>query len=243
MDTFSEEKIINQLRELKGIKPRKEWAVLLKSEILGASEAKTEIRQEAQFAGFGHTLHSIFFQRRLAYVLSALALFFVGVLGFGINTVPGDPLFPVRKLAEESTRAISGQTGIKKNVATLNSRINDLALITKEGKTENVTSAINEIKANASQLVKEIKDNPVEDPSDIKEIAKSLKTLASVTGSNASQNDEVKNLYQTVVQAQIADLEKSTLTEKQTEELKDIKDLFGQEKYSEALEKILLINN
>ena len=51
---------------------------------------------------------------------------------------------------------------------------------------------------------KNLKNNPTQDPATIKDIANSLKTLADVTGIDLATNSDVQNLYQTVVQNQIA---------------------------------------
>ena len=66
--------------------------------------------------------------------------------------------------------------------------------------------------------------------------------MADVPGTDLSENSDVKDLYQTVVQSQIADLEKSTLTDDQANILIEIKSLYDQGKYNDALEKILLIS-
>ena len=76
----------------------------------------------------------------------------------------------------------------------------------------------------------------------MKDIANSLKTLADVPGTDLSANQDVKDLYQAVVQSQIADLSKMTLTDEQNKALDEAKDLYFQGKYTDALEKILLIN-
>ena len=87
-----------------------------------------------------------------------------------------------------------------------------------------------------------MKDNPAQDPKTLKEIANSLKTLADVPGTDLSENQDVKDLYQTVTQSQIADLQKTTLTDEQKKTLAEIEDLYAQGKYADALEKILLLN-
>jgi hypothetical protein len=179
----------------------------------------------------------------LAYAFAVVLFLIVGVFGFANHTVPGDVLFPVKKIAEQSQAALTGQTALKQNVANLNSRINDLSQVAKEGKKDNIPSAISEINTNVSVLAQSLKDNPAQDPQTIKDIAASLKTLASVPGTDLSEFQEIKDLYQMVAQSQIDNLEKTTLTEEQNKALAEIKDLYEQGKYTEALEKILLINN
>ncbi|MCK9583279.1 MAG: hypothetical protein M0Q46_06685 [Endomicrobiales bacterium] len=244
MPKITEKQLISKLQLLKEIKPREEWASLLKSQIL---VEKTEIvAQPARFAKFMDTVLRLcsgqIFSRKFAYSFAVLVFIFVGLVGFAGNTVPGDLLFPVKKLAEQSQASLTGQTGLQQNVANLNSRINDLAQVAKDGKKNNIPSVISEISLNAKDLAKSIKDNPVNDPKTLAEIADSLKTLANVPGTDLTKNQDVKDLYQIVVENQIADLEKTTLTDEQKITLVEAQDLCEQGKYSDALEKILLIN-
>lgn len=242
MPKITQKQLIEGLEALKEIKPRKEWAVLLKSQILDEKQKSAIIAEKTGFAGIMDIFSSVFYQKKLAYATATLVFMIIGVLGFAQHTMPGDLLFPVRKLSEQSQAALTGQTTLKQDVAVLSNRINDLAQAAKEGKKENIPSAISEINANVSVLAKNLKDNQA-DPQTLKEIASSLKTLADVPGTDFSENPEVMDLYQAVVQSQIVDLEKSTLTEEQAETLTKAKDLYEQKKYTDALEVILLINS
>ncbi|MCX6718106.1 MAG: hypothetical protein NTY81_00680 [Candidatus Staskawiczbacteria bacterium] len=239
MTKTTEKQLINSLKQLKEIKPRKEWAVLLKSQILTEQKA---IAIPANQVGIMNVIQSLFFQRKFAYSFAAALLLIAGVFGFVKYAMPGDLLFPVKKIAEQSQASLAGQTKLNQDVAILSSRINDLAKVAKEGRTDNIPSAISEINANMSQLAKSLKKNPVKDPQTLKEIANSLKTLADVPGTDLSENSDVKDLYQIVAQSQIADLQKTTLTDSQKKTLIDIEDLYNQGKYTDALEKILLIS-
>jgi len=248
MDKITEKQLIDQLRTLKDIKPRQEWAVLLKSQILSESKPEEVFVQKVGNWEIGKFIESWklvienSFSRRLAYSFATLLFMIVGVFGFAQLTVPGDLLFPVKKLAEQSQASLIGQPKIKQDVATLNSRINDLAQVAKAGRTDSMPSAISEINANVKDLAKRLKDNPTQDAQTFKDIAISLKTLADVPGTDLSANPDVENLYQTVVQSQIADLEKTTLTDEQKIILEKVKGLYDNEKYADALEEILLIS-
>jgi hypothetical protein len=239
MTKITQKQLIEQVRTLKEIKPRKEWAVLLKSQIL--SERKDAVI-EAKSVGFMDVISLIFAPKKLAYAFTAGLVLIIGILGFARYTMPGDLLFPARKIAEQSQAALTGQTGLKQDAAVLSSRINDLAQVAKAGKMDNIPSAISEINANALELSKNLKNNTVNDPQTIKDIANSLKVLADVPGTDLTGSPDVKDLYQTVVQSQIADLNKTTLTDGQNSTLNEVKDLYDQGKYTDALEKILLIN-
>jgi len=264
MTKITQKQLIESLNQLKEIKPRKEWAVLLKSNILAQANTvlvnenkkinvKVEKKQvelsaperatyRAKSVGIMETLSSVFAPRKLAYAFSVVLLLFIGIFGFANYTVPGDLLFPVKKVAEQSQAALTGHMGLRQDVATLNSRISDLSQVAREGRTNNIPSAIDEIKMNASQLAKNLKDSPTTDQATIKEIASSLKVLADVPGTDLSVNPDVISLYQAVVYSQIADLQGTTLTNEQKDILAEAIDLYSQKKYADALEKILLIS-
>jgi hypothetical protein len=252
MTKITEKQLIESLKQMREIKPRKEWAVLLRSQIL--AEKKTEskiVAQPAKFAEFIGMISSSLFQpfstaqsrQKIAYSFAAFAFVVIGLVGFAESSMPGDLMFPAKKMAEQSQAALTGQTGLKNNIVALNSRINDLAQVAKEGKKSSIPSAIDEIKTNAKDLAFTLKANPVSDQKTLKEIAASLKTLANVPGTDLSENSDVRDLYQTVVQRQITDLQKTTLTEAQKTTLTEIESLSEQGKFAEALEKILLIDS
>jgi Na+-transporting NADH:ubiquinone oxidoreductase subunit NqrC len=244
MSKITQKQLIDQIKILQEIKPRKEWASLLKSQILiGGIPEKTAVKAESfqtKAIGILEVLENAFLKRKLAYSFAALVFVVVGLVGFAQYTMPGDALFPIKKIAEQSEAALTGQTSLRQSVAALGNRINDLAVAAKEGKKNNIPSVISEVKNNASELAKNLKNNSV-DTATIKEIAVSLKTLANVPGTDLTANTDVKDLYQAIIESQLADLQKATLTDEQKESLTEAQDLYDQQKYVEALEKILLI--
>lgn len=243
MTKITQKQLIESLSQLKEIKPRNAWAVLLKSQILSEKQAEViTVGQPAKTVGIIDILLSTLFQKKMAYAFAVVLFMIVGVFGFARYTMPGDLLFPVKKIAEQSQAALTRQSEVKQKIATLSNRINDLAQVAKDGRKDNIPSAISEINTNASQLVKNLRNNPAQSSQTIKDIANSLKTLADVQGTDLTGNQDVKDLYKTVVQSQIDDLNNTTLTNNQKDNLIQAEDLYFQGKYTEALEKILLIN-
>lgn len=241
---LTEKQLISKFQTLKEIKPRKEWAFSLKSQILSepVSAKSFGVIKQARSVGILDAFSAVFTQRKLAYSLATLVFIIIGIIGFAEYTVPGDLLFPIKKLSEQSQANLTGQSVLKQDVVALSNRINDLAQVAKGGKKDNIPLAISEISVNVSVLVKSLKENPTTDQETIKEIAISLKTLANVPGTDLTESQEVKDLYQTVVKNQIADLKKTTLTDEQKKTLTEIEDLYNKGKYADALEKTLLIN-
>lgn len=244
MAKITQKQLIESLKQLKEIKPRAEWAVLLRSQVLAEKKlipvpARHKEHSAEKSVGIMDIFSSLFLQRKLAYSFAVILFFIVVAFGFSVYTVPGDMLFPAKKIAEQSTAALTGQTGIKQDIATLNSRINDLDQVAKAGKTDNIPSAISEVNANVSELVKSLKNNPAQDSQTLKEITSSFKTLADVPGTDLTSNPDVNYVYQTLAQNQIADLQKTTLTDDQKNTLAQAQDLYNQGNYEKAFELLL----
>ncbi len=244
---MKEKQLIEAIKGLNEIKPRKEWAYLLKSQLFTEPAEKKIVNWEIEkFIENWKLIISNSFSRRLAYALATFLFVIVGALGFAQYTLPGDALFSVRVLTEQSQAALSGQTGLKQNMATLGNRINDLALIAKEGRKSNIASAIDEVKKSASELAKTLDNKLVEDAGTAKELAAEVQKIRQLqTLADLSDSPEIKSLNDAlapVVENEIKDLEKATLTEEQIEKLDEVKALYDKEDYSAALEKILLIS-
>ena len=244
---LTEKELISKLQTLKDIKPRQDWVVFAKREILGGNKITAKPTYKEKFLGVLDFLPAFTFQRKLAYSFATLVLIMVGMFGFAQYTVPGDLLFSVKKVTEQSQAALSGQTSLKQDMANLNNRINDLAQVTKEGRTANIPSAIDEVRQSAFRVTESLKGILTKDPQSTRELAievqkiKQLQTLADLSGT-----PEIKSLNDALavlVQNEITDLEKTTLTEAQQTTLKDVKDLYEKGDYTAALEEMLTINN
>ena len=238
-----EKELIKNLKALNEIKPRKEWALLLKSQILDAEYVEQRvISKPAQKAwSILEFFPSFNYQKQLAYAFATLALLAVGVFGFAQYTMPGDLLFPIKRITEQTQNPMQ----------VAYNRSEDLVQIVKENKTQNLDSAISEFKASmvdaAKKLTQDLAQNSDNDSiklaiAEVKKIQDNQKQLETL-GINIGEAKDLDNVLALLVQDQIESLDEATLTDKQQEELSDIKDLYSQEKYSEALEKILLINN
>ena len=199
MTQITEAQLIESLKQLKEINPRKEWAVLLKTKILAEKQVAPV---QAKFAGFMSVVSSAFTSRKLAYSFAAILILIVGSFGISI-------------FGNLSQKQIASLTGEQKTIV-LKTQIN----------------------TTVKNIAQKLKDNPVQDSATIKILAK---TLADMPGDVAATPD-VKDLMQTVVSTEIADLQKTTLTDSQMITLVQAQDLYGQGKYSEALEQIMAIS-
>jgi len=184
-------------------------------------------------------LSSVFASRKLAYAFAVVLLFVAGVFGFARYTVPGDMLFPVKKIADQSVATLSGQTQLNQNVTALKNSVNDLAMVAGKKMTDNIPSAISEVK----EAAKDLNANPTQDPQTIKDIAGSLKTLADVPGTDLSANSDVENLTKATVQDLITYYQGITLTAAQQNILAEAQDSYNNKDYNGALEKIWDLTN
>lgn len=253
---MNQKQIIGAIKELKEIKPRQEWVSLVKFQIFDQADfAKQNVpvktRKTWSISDFlpqfnyqtFHLLQKVKGQRQMAYAFATLVFMIVGMFGFAQYTMPGDLLFSVKKISEQTQSPFQ----IASN------RSSDLVQILKENKTENIAPAVSEFKASiadaAKNLVQSLGQN---DKKSLKELAAEVKKIqdnqkqAETLGIDISQTEEVKeldNALAELVKEQIDDLEKATLTEGQQKALTQAKDLYSQQKYYDALEEILLISN
>lgn len=243
---MQEKQLINKLKELQQIKPRKEWVVLVKNQIL--AEPKPAFAESfgvanKQTFGLLSFLPALIYQRKLAYAFATLLFVIVGMFGFAQYTVPGDALFSIKKLTEQSQPAL--EIVIR--------RSDDLVQVVKNNQMANIAPAIREFQASISQATKNlVADIDKNDLKSIKDIAlqvkqiqdnkKQLQTLGVDLGATQESKD-LNDALAPLVQREIDDLEKITLTEEQLSTLQEIKDLYAEGKYFDALEEILMLNN
>lgn len=237
---MTEKELISKLQTLKQITPRKDWVFSVKMEMFGENAVAPKVAAEPRYKKIFGNIFSITLQKKLAYSFATLLLMFAGVFGFAQYTLPGDPLFEVKKITEHSQSALTGESNVKSNVETFKKRSHDLAEVVKNNKDGNKASAVKEVKDATKSLAAAIE----KDSNLVKEVALEIRnnqTLLAVLGEeDLKESSDI--LYKAIDSQMIADLEKITLTEEQVKMLEEIKVLFKEEKYLEALEKILLIN-
>ncbi|MCX6722965.1 MAG: hypothetical protein NT094_02735, partial [Candidatus Staskawiczbacteria bacterium] len=126
MVEITEKQLIKSLKQMKEIKPNKQWAILLKSQIL--SEDRSEVKITAQKVNFLDAISSILSQRKFVYSFAVILFTIVGFFGFAEYT------------------SLNDQVSLQQSAAALSDGINNLALVSKEGKKDNLPVAINEVR-------------------------------------------------------------------------------------------------
>jgi len=214
---MEERELINQIRSLKDVKPRKAWASSVRKEIVGPS------------------VFQVLFQKNLAYAAAGLCLILLSVFALTLVSVP----------KEDNSALLAAAAYSKQNLGLVNQKIEVLTQVVKDNKVdENIVREINEDIAKASQTItKEI----VQSPEALKEIINEIKQInqskirLETLGVIIDGDFQLNNVLQPLIEAEINNLDNVTLTEKQEMTLKEIKGLYEQGHYSDALEEILLI--
>lgn len=227
---MTDRELIFKLQLLKQIKPNQEWVVLTKRQLLGV-----DVREAAQptYREIFSRALGLVFKGKLAYAFAAFLLIFSGAFVFTKYNLPSNEINIVK-----NSQAALGE--VKNNIETLKVKSQSLAKVSNN-KSQDVTLAVKEV----NDAVKSLTDTIQKNPGLAKEVALELKndgTLLSIDG-----GDDLKqtsdDLYKTIDEQMISDLEKTSLTESQQETFDEANSLYKQGKYSEALEKILLVNN
>jgi len=237
---MDEKDLIAKIKELSKIKPREDWVLLTKNQILGPdSRAKGE-----QFSVIS-VLRGWVFRPRMAYAFVVMLGLFISAFGFAQNSLPGDLLYPLKKITEKSQAVfVSEAEQPKVQLEMVNKRLDELTKIVEKNAVKNLAPAINETKnsiSNAAKNLKKAKPDPVI-ISEVKKIEKKTIEIRSlgivIEGEeefDAALIERIKN------QADILEAEK--LTNEEVKILEEVKEKIGEEKYAEAWEKILMINN
>ena len=243
---MTEKELIQQLKELREIKPRKDWVVLTKSQILGD--------EKQPFFVF-----SLFFPSRLAWAPLLGLLVMVGLFGFAQYTVPGDFLFSVKKITETVQVGISSaEEKPKIRLQLANKRLEELSQIAQRNEVNNLGPAIEEFQANISEAVHDLTVMDISvtssDPMVLKELADETEKLAEnkkkverVLGTAVGDTEELENILTQLEKKTAAylieDLQARALSEKDRDLLEQAKGYFESGEYSLALEKLWWLSN
>jgi len=247
----TEKELIGKIRELRQIKPSKDWVVLTKTQILGEEQP---VRERVSISIFRALLYKP--KLVLATVLSLFILF--RLFSFAQNSLPGDFLYSIKKITEKCQAVFVSE--VDKPQASLelaNKRLEELTKIAETNQVKKLAPAINEFQASISEATKNLSkmEASSSDPVAIKKIVDRTKELGEkiqevkslgvvIEEGKLEELQKVSDklelgLLVSILKDMISDLENRTLTEKQEEILSQMRELVEKEKYSEALELYL----
>ena len=227
---LTDQELIGKIRELRQITPTNSWVSFNKSRILG---------EEPKFTFFPYS------KPVFATVIAVFVLF--GTFGYGLvkNSMPGDFLYAIRKIAHEYEAVFvpkNEQTAFQLKLA--NDRLEDLA----KAPAKNMAPTISEFQANIYEAARTLSkiDATTSDPLAIRKIVDETKKLEGnkqkldSLGVVYGGTEEVENVLSKITENLISDLDSRTLSEAQGNILVEMKKLFEEKKYSEALELYLV---
>ena len=233
---MTEKDLIKQLKHLKEIKPRNDWVLLTKRQIL-PEETSAE---QSVFSMLG------VFQWKLAFAPVISVFIVIGLFGFAKITVPGDFLFPVKKAAEIAQVGLSSgaeKTGGHLKLA--NRRLEELSAIAEANRVRSLAPTIKDFQDNMAEAVNGLS---MTDSSSLKELVAETQKLQenkqkveSVLGIQIG--GETNNLENQLVSYLISDLGKRSLNEEDQKLLAEAKEYSETGDYTLALEKLLVLTN
>jgi len=253
---MKEKELIGKIEILGQIRPRKDWVILTKKRILGEEKTASGLISDS-FRVF----QGLFFQYRLALASLILILILGGTFAFAQKSLPGEPLFVIKKLTEK-TRAVfvSEDEKPKIQLELANRRLEELNQIAQKNDVKKLAPAIDEFRASVSEAAQKLAQ--IKEPEKSREIGK--KVIAEVKkieenkekieslGVVVGDTGEIENAYCQLAGQEIQSL--STTIEKQSQlldpaevqkylqGLEEAKGYLQKGKCSLAFEKILLLS-
>jgi len=230
---MTEKELIGKIRELRQIQPSKDWVSLTKSQILG---------KEDKYNNLISVFQILFSKPAYAGLVVVFVLF--GLFGFSQNSLPGDLLYPIKKITERSQAVFVSEEELPKyNLEIANKRLEELNEIAQTNQVKKLAPAISEFQANISEAAKSLAKVKGQDVEKIvaqtKKLEENTKKVEEVLATKILSQETEESLisfYKTQAEMLINDLGNQTLTEEKEEILNQMKKLFEEEKYLETLE-------
>ena len=243
---MTEKELIKKLKKLQEIKPRQDWVVLTKNKILSESlvnEERTFVSARERFS----SILSVFNVRPYLKPVFATALCFCllfGVFSFAENALPGDLLYSVKKISEKAKLSLTSEEDMPKAQLELTQRkLNELTIIAEENKGKNLASAVQEVEKAMKDTAETLKNTVL--TAEVKEKVEAIEAqkekveeILAVKIDSQGLDESMSDYYRILVEREIKEFEDIELIPEQEELLKEIKELFEQGNYQQALAKI-----
>jgi len=245
---MNDKNLVRKLQLLKEIKPRKDWVVLTKSQILG--EEPTLVEQVSTFI-------RISFQYKPAYKRAFIGLvsliLLIGTFAFAKNALPGDPLYVLKRLTEKGQAVFVSEEKLPRyNLEIANKRLEELSQIAQTNQVRKLAPALNEFQSSVSEAAENLAK--IKEPKKAHEAAKAIvleikklkenqekiKTLGVVIGDGKEIEDAMCPIVESsIVEREIEAL--GELTVEQEELLEQAEEYLEEGECSSALEALEII--
>jgi len=241
---MTEKQLIGKIQELRQVEPRENWVLLTKRRILGEPKTVGGLVLDSF-----RLLPRLFLQYKLAFATLVLVGILVGTFGFAQNALPGDYLFPLKKITEKSRAVFVSETEKPRvELELANKRLEDLTTIAKTNQVRKLAPAISEFQANVSEAAEKLVR--IKEPensreagrvivAEIKKLQENKKKVESL-GVVIGNTEEIEDAMCQLAEREIKSL--GALIEKQQELLVEAEELLEEGKCSLAFEKILFLS-
>lgn len=232
-----QEKMLNKIKNLSEIRPNENWASSLRQEILDSTPAPTLTES---------FLMSI---RKPAMVLAPTFVLLFGLFISAQNTIPGDPLFVVKRTIENSNALfLSKEKKAEYNLHLANKRLEELSIVSTKNEVERLNSTLEELK-NAkkkieAEFAKQVKEYPQEKAIEIAKVTSNslteieekeiiyLETLGARAGSNEESSNKV------IAEFMLNVMKEKELNEEDSKLLIEAEEYYQNKEYSLTLRKL-----
>lgn len=224
---MTEAELIKKIKTLKEIKPRKDWVLSTKTQILGDVEVRPQ-----------HFLFPFF---KPVYAGVFVVLLLIGLFEFSQSALPGEPLYFVKKISEKAVVSFTPQEQKSRvNLESANKRLEELNQIAQNNEVKKLAPAMSEFQANVSEAVKNLVNVKRVDEGLIaqtKKLEENKEKVGEVLATKI-ETEELDNAYKTLAEREIKNLENSSLTEAQEKLLEEAKDYFEKGDFASAFTKV-----
>jgi hypothetical protein len=238
---MTEKDALKKIQLLKRIEPNKDWAVLTKRRLLGDFR---EPGLAEQILEIFQAWPNLSWQYKPALASVVFASILVGTFSLAQSSLPGNLLYPVKKLTEKIESVFIAKAELPRTRLELaGRRLNELAEIAQSNQVKNLASAINEFQASQLEAAKNIADS--QSLKLTKEIVQATEKIErerekiEALGVDVGETKELNEALSQWAEREIKDLEGRTLSESQQELLAQAKADYEEGNFSQALEVIL----
>lgn len=222
---MEEKELIAKIQGLRQIKPAKDWIFQTKREIFGPQISR--------------------FPKIIKPALIGLFLILIFVFISAQRALPGEKLYLLKRLTERGqTLFVPEKEKPKFNLELANKRLQELIEIAKKDDVKKLAPAIKEVRQSAKEVaesLKRVEKVDLEIVEKTKKLEENKEITEKILGTKI-ETKELESVYKILVEREIKDLEKRSLTERQREILEKAKEFFEKGDFVSALTKVIEVS-
>tara|TARA_Y100000310_G_scaffold279430_2_gene298536 strand:+ start:856 stop:1611 length:756 start_codon:yes stop_codon:yes gene_type:complete len=248
-----EKDLAAKLTLLKEVKPRENWVIFAKTQILSETKEnliQQEVGHESLVGKLGQLVSYVRYLEKPAYVFAVLAFVVLGGVGYQIsqNSLPGDALYSVRSVIEKATTSSDPLASLE----VAQRRLQDLKKVVEGNRVKNLSQATQEFNQSVAEaskgllaLVEKEPEKALQASRELVQLQKDKAQIEQLLGAAIGEKEasELTNATKVLVESELNDLVERTLTSEQKELLRQAIVAYQQEDYEIALENIWSISN